>query len=287
MLRRFMKAVAYSPTTYRFAEALERALPPLRYWHRAQYQRHFEQMSTYDRRFSGVYPTFDAAKSEIPSSRPVGYDNLETSTFLGREAPLLPSEYPVLFWLSRLFPESPRVFDFGGYLGVLYNAYRRFDIYPPNLDWTVYDVPAVVAAGESILLNEPDSRLHFTAAFGDASVADILLASGSIHFCEEGFAGMLGKLSSLPQHLIINKMPATDGKEFWTLNNMGPALSPYKVVNRFNFIASIESLGYRLIDTWKNPDLTCYIPFNPDHCVKAFDGLYFQRAKFASLDSNG
>ncbi len=57
------------------------------------------------------------------------------------------------------------------------------------------------------------------------------------------------------------------------------AISPYKVVNRSEFISSIEGLGYRLIDTWKNPDLTCYIPFHPDECVKAFDGLYFRRSE--------
>lgn len=41
MLKRFSKTIACSSASYLFAEALERALPPLRYRRRAQYQRHF------------------------------------------------------------------------------------------------------------------------------------------------------------------------------------------------------------------------------------------------------
>lgn len=277
MLKRLLKSAAYSTRVVRIVEALESKVPGLSQWHRMQYKRHFERVANYERIFSGAYPDFVTAKAHIPKGRPVGYDNLETATFLGREAPLLPSEYPILFWLAKLLPHSPSVFDFGGYLGVLYNAYQRFGIYPEGLRWTVYDVPAVVAAGKQILTREPDERLRFTTDFADAAGAGILLGSGAIHFDQAAFADTLAGLQHLPEHLLINKMPATDGEQFWTLNNMGPAISPYKVVNRAQFIASIEALDYALVDRWRNPDLSCFIPFHPEKSVKEFDGFYFRR----------
>ncbi len=276
MIKQFAKGILQSPKTYRAVEKLEASVPFLRQWHRMQYQRHFHKIADYERIFSGVYPDFATAQSHIPKDRPVGYDNQETATFLGREAPLQPSEYPVIFWLSQLLRENATLFDFGGYLGLLYNAYQRFKIFPDDLLWTVYDVPAVVAAGEAILKAEPDSQLRFTTSFEEASSASILLAAGAVHFCEEGFGSMLSRLKTLPTHLLINKLPATDGSQSFTLNNMGPAISPYKIANRAEFIASIESLGYKMIDRWKNPDMTCYIPFHPDRNVEAFDGFYFR-----------
>ena len=279
MLKRLMKAIAYSPTSYRFAEAVERALPPLRYWHRAQYQRHFDKLYKYERLFQGVYPDSAAAVRHIPKQRPVGYNNPESAVSLGRGTPMLPSEYPVIYWLSRLLPENPAIFDLGGYLGLSYDWYKKYDIFPADLRWVIYDVPAVVDEGRRMLEREPGRPLHFTNDFAEASAANVLLASGSLQFCEESLAEMLKKLQTLPAHLIINKLAAHPHKEFYTLQNMGPSIAPYRVVRRLDFIRSLEGLDYELVDSWQNPELTCYIPFHPDETVEAFDGFYFRKAQ--------
>jgi len=278
MLKQFAKGIASSPRVVSFVERLEARAPFLRHWHRMQYQRHFEKVYKYERIFSGVYPDHATALSHIPKDRPIGYDNPETSNFLGRTSPMLPSEYPILFWLSQLLRNHPAVFDFGGYLGLNYNWYRPYNIYPPNLRWTIYDVPAVIREGQRILETEPVPQLTFTTDFSQAASAEILLASGSLQFCAESLAQMLAPLETKPTHLLINKTPGTDHQTYYTLNNMGPAISVYKITNRRTFVASLEALGYELVDSWKNPDLTCYIPFHPDHAVSAFDGYYFRKA---------
>ncbi len=155
MSKRLAKSFAYSPTTYRIVEGLERIFTPLRYWHRAQYQRHFNKLYKWERIFSGVYPYFGTALKHIPRDRPVGYDNAESAVSLGRQTPMLPSEYPVIYWLSRLLPLNPTLLDLGGHLGLSYEWYKKYDIYPPNLRWIVYDVPAVVLEGQRILKAEP------------------------------------------------------------------------------------------------------------------------------------
>jgi putative methyltransferase (TIGR04325 family) len=284
MIKRLAKGIAYSPRTVRFVERLEARLPFLRQWHRMQYQRHFDRVYQYERIFNGVYPDYASALAHIPKDRPVGYDNAGAATFLGRTSAMLPSEYPVLFWLAQVLPDNPAVFDFGGYLGLNYNWCRRYNIHPPNLRWTIYDVPAVIREGQQILEREPDPRLQFTTDLTQAASANILLASGSLQFCEESLAEMLEPLASRPANLLINKTPITERETYFTLNNMGPAISVYKISNRTGFIASLGELGYELVDAWKNPDLTCYIPLHPDHTVSAFDGYYFRRTNSPSTE---
>jgi putative methyltransferase (TIGR04325 family) len=277
MLKRFMKALAYSPAIYGFAETLERLLPPLRYWHRAQYQRHFDKLYKYERLFQGVYPDPARALLNIPKNRPVGYNNSVSAVSLGRGTPMLPSEYPIIYWLSRILPQSPTILDLGGYLGLSYDWYKKYDIYPANLRWTIYDVPAVVEEGRRMLEREPGRPLRFTTDFAEASTVDVLLASGSLQFCEEPLADMLSRLEKPPAHLLINKLAAHVHRQFYTLQNMGPSIAPYRVVRRADFVQSLEDLGYQLVDSWQNPELTCYIPFHPDETVEAFDGFYFRR----------
>ena len=276
MLRRLTKSLAHSPKVWRLMDRAESLLPPLRVWHRAQYQRHFQRFYAWERLFSGVYPTREAALAAIPQDRPVGYDNPEAAEFLDRPTPMLAAEYPILFWLTRLLPQNPHVFDLGGNHALAYNWYKPYEIFPPTLRWTIYDVPAVVASGNRLLERRPNAALGFTTNLTAAGDAEILFASGSLHFCPETLAEMLAPLAAKPAHLLINKFPATDLPTFFTLQNMGPAIAPYRISNRAEFLQTLEALGYSVVDTWKTPELSAHIPFHPDESVAAFDGFYLR-----------
>jgi hypothetical protein len=54
-------------------------------------------------------------------------------------------------------------------------------------------------------------------------------------------------------------------------------VSPYQIFLRDQFIASLEALGYKLLDMWPDADHTCWIPFYPEYSVEAYSGLYFRR----------
>jgi len=62
---------------------------------------------------------------------------------------------------------------------------------------------------------------------------------------------------------------------------MGPALAPYRIANREEFLQSMADLDYELVDSWENPEFGCYIPFYPDQSLRAFSGMYL-RQKSAS-----
>jgi putative methyltransferase (TIGR04325 family) len=82
----------------------------------------------------------------------------------------------------------------------------------------------------------------------------------------------------LPQHILFNKLPLTTGHAYWTLQNFGPAICPYRVFNEKEFLGCLQTAGYVLRDRWAVPELACDVPFHPRHCVPQFSGLYFERA---------
>lgn len=281
-MKEAIKAMLLSPTTKKFVDKVENAVPLIRKWHRFEYEQHFMRVAEWERLFSGVYPSFAAANAAIPTGHNSSYDNPASATFLGYKTSIRSSDYPVLFWLEKLLPTNPRVFDFGGYLGISYYSYQKLLEYPANLQWTIYDVPAVVAAGEK-LAQEKDARrqLTFTTDLERAQEFPLFLSFGSLQFPESSFAEIFGKFSILPTHVLINKLPFTALKTFYTLHNMGPALSPYRIANRDEFLKSADELGYELIDSWDNPEFGCYIPFHADHLVREFSGVYLRQKSAA------
>lgn len=273
---RIAKSILLSPQCKAGVDWLEGHLPMLRKWHRFEYEQHFERVYAWQRMFSGVYPSMEAAERGVPAGRAIGYDHLETATFLGQKASLRTSDYPVLYWLRELMRPNTRIFDFGGYSGILYRSYAPMLHCPDGLEWTVYDLPAVIAVARKKQQEGPsteEKHLRFTDKLEGAGQADIFLASGSLHFCKETLAELVQSLGTRPRYILLNKLPLTEGPAFVTLHNMGPAMTPYKIFNAGEFIAEIKAQGYRVVDTWNNPDFSCYIPFHPDNTVKEYTGM--------------
>jgi len=133
----------------------------------------------------------------------------------------------------------------------------------------------LIKAGEKIAKEMDSQGLSFTNDFREADGADILLTLGTLQYIEPSLAELLGQLGKKPIHLLISMVPFYDGESFITLQNVGYAFSPYKIQNRSEFIDSLTSLGYELIDSWEW-DRTCSIPFHPELCVRAYHGFYFQ-----------
>jgi putative methyltransferase (TIGR04325 family) len=276
-MKRHVKALLLSSGTKKFVDRIEAAVPLIRKWHRFEYEEHFLRVAEWERLFSGVYPTFAAASKAIPANRNNSYDNPDSASFLGHKSSVRCSDYPVLFWLARLLPDNPNVFDFGGYLGISYYSFEKFLGYPSALQWKIYDVPAVVNAGTKLAREKGRSQLSFTTSFDRAQESSLLLAFGSLQFPEQTLAEFLQPLPQRPRHILLNKLPLTARETFYTLHNMGPALAPYRIANREEFLQSMADLDYELVDSWENPEFGCYIPFHPDHSVRAFSGMYLRQ----------
>ena len=244
----------------------------------AQTRRFNANSSDVARLFNGVYVDFAAAERAIPKDRNAGYDNERSaSRGLNEWLAIAPSDYPVLFWLSRLLPDATYLFDWGGNVGLKYFAYRTYLAYASSLTWCVSDVPAVVAAGKAIAEKEDARGLVFSTTLDELSRADILLADGVLHFIEDPL-GMLRRAPRLPEHVLLSKVPAYDSADTVTLQNMGTAFCPNHLFNRSRFVDNFIALGYRLVDEWRAPELGCIIPFHPERSIAGYSGFYFIKA---------
>jgi putative methyltransferase (TIGR04325 family) len=242
---------------------------------RAAYESHFEAASGHQRMFRGLYPDFATASANAPPGKQVGYDGDATADRHAHERHFIfPSDYPVLFWLSRLIPGARLLFDLGGDVGSRYLAFRKHLAYPSKFTWLVNDIPAVVALGRTIAKEEATPQLQFTTDCARLPEADILLASGVLQVLED-WHGYLRPTAALPRHILINRTPVGDRPHMVTLCAIGVSFNPYHIFNRRSFVAAFVDLGYRLVDEWLTPDLGCRIPDHPSHSLDAFSGFYF------------
>jgi putative methyltransferase (TIGR04325 family) len=240
------------------------------------YEKRFVNASAFDRRFRGIYPDFASAISAAPISKPLGYDNEQTAVLLVEERHRIhDSDFPILFWLSLLLRDGARLFDLGGNVGISFYAYRRYLPLPEDFEWVVYDVPAVVRAGQAILASDPAPQLAFTTDFAALGGADILLAAGSLQFMEDPFH-FLASTTPLPAHILINKTPIYEQPSAVTIQATGSSFCPYHLINRRDFLNAFTSHGYELVQAWENPSLGCHIPLDPAHSINAYSGLYLR-----------
>jgi putative methyltransferase (TIGR04325 family) len=230
--------------------------------------------------FRGVFATFEEAERSAPRTRPLGYDHPgPAAMYLERTRKVYPTDYPVLFWLQKLFREGQtRVFDLGGHTGVSYYSYRRYLDYPATLRWQVHDVPAVVQQGRHLAAEmDRGGHLSFADRFDEAEGADILFALGSLQYLPETLAERVGNLKNPPRHLMLNLIPLHERLSYFTLQSIGTAFCPYRITALSEFQSAYERLGYEVVDSWENPEKRCEIPFHPEHSLNRYCGLYMRR----------
>lgn len=232
-------------------------------------------------RWFGIFPSFSAALNAIPASYKAGWDQDEAQEHY-EDFPLTivrPADYAVLMHLKLLAKPGARLVDLGGNIGMAYYTTLKYYQLPPQFQWTVCDVPKVVAAGRTVAQREgqsPDS-LRFVTDLSDAGPCDIFLSSGTLQCLDTTLPELLKKLPNLPQSLVINRIPVWDQERLVTLNDLRFAISPYTIHKRSEFISSVEAMGYKLRDDWQCPESTFSIRFRPKIRINAFQGFYFER----------
>lgn len=227
--------------------------------------------------FYGIYESYEQALAEIPPARVAGWNNeASASIWVDEISPMRAGTYPVLFWLSHLLREGATIVDYGGSIGLTYYGFQRFARLPAGSRWVVVEVPKIVAQGRRVAARESAVGLEFETAIAAAPKADIFLSLGALQYMKDSVPGLLELPAAKPRHVILNKVPLTQKDAFWTLQNFGPSISPYRIYNEAEFIDYFKKSGYVLKDRWRVHELDCYIPFHPSRCVRFFEGLYFE-----------
>ncbi|WP_233873259.1 TIGR04325 family methyltransferase [Paraburkholderia adhaesiva] len=258
-------------------------LPVIRLLSAQFYRRYFRKPSRGGNLYFGVYGTYQEALNEaqrISSERlPSTYDvEAVTTKYLDQLDSLPTCYYPSLFWINRILSEGGRrVFDLGGHLGLAYYGYQRYISFPADLVWCVHDLPHVVAAGRC-MASERDKlgALQFCETPHEANGFDVLICSGALQYLGYSLPSLIGGLSHPPRHVLFNLIPLHPEKAFFTLQNLGVAVCPYRVESIERLVADMKTHGYRVRDHW-DLDRRMRIPFKDEYEVESYYGYYFER----------
>jgi putative methyltransferase (TIGR04325 family) len=228
--------------------------------------------------FAGVYDSYAAAEREIPASRRRGWDNEESaSIWLFKIDHMQPTAYAPFFWLSKLLQPGMTLVDYGGSIGLSYYAYVKRRELPEGARWVIVELPHLVEVGTKMAQRQKAAQLEFATELAGAPRCDILFSAGALQYMEHSVPGLLEKMAALPKHILLNKVPLHRERNYWTLQNFGTAVSPYRVYEEGEFLGYFEKAGYVLRDRWAVPELSCEIPFHPREFVAEFTGLYFEK----------
>lgn len=230
--------------------------------------------------YYGVFASFSEARRALPRSAEHNQSALATEYIEVRSHRVYCYDYPMIHWLgAALGGGATRIFDIGGSVGVHYRAYRRYLAYPPWLSWQVCEVPAIAQIGRELAQRDGETPLTFTDALNPGEVqADVWISAGAIHYIEKARPdALLAACQHRPAHLLLNKLPLYEGDDFVSAQNMGAnSFAPLHIYNRQRLVTDIESVGYRLVDSWEVPERHFYLPDHPEKSFGKYSGLYFR-----------
>lgn len=233
--------------------------------------------------FYGIHATWEEASAAARAFGLEGYDNSASAQLYDHRMRMDMHDYPALYWLLRSMHEGLRsVLDVGGAVGIKFVAFREPLAAFEDLRWTVQDVPAMVEHGRRLAQERGDTqRLAFTDRFDDGEGVDLLFASGVLQYLPQTLGEMLAGWRRLPRRIVINTTAVHPQHEFFTVNSLGTAFCPYRIQTQASLVRGLTALGYRLRETWINPDKPMAIPFRPDYSLRHYSGycLDWQRPR--------
>lgn len=227
--------------------------------------------------YNRVFPDLAAAQKCATWYGEQGHDSPASARGLRADmAATRPCDYPALLHLAQLPLSGMRIFDFGGTAGELFYLYDRYLNFPANLLWTVHDLPGHMRCGRDIARQRGESRVQFADDSNSAAGADVLLISGALHYLPFSLETLLAGLSPPPRRILINRTPLVDEPTAATVQYVGGVMVACKLINRVELVASVEALGYRLVDSWRVPELSIKLPYDPAYWVHEYSGVYFR-----------
>lgn len=225
----------------------------------------------------GVFENFSEGwKAARETGLPAHEDPNEITLHLELSKGLRVSDYSVLYWLLRLSHDRLKVFDFGGNVGNLaysYSAYLR-DV--RGLEWTVFDLPSIMAEGQRLAGERQADYLRFANSPADYRAEQILLVSGAFHYWEGTVEAFLRQFGEEPRHILLNRTPIHETKpSFISVQGTETCAFPCIVRNLNEMIGDFAAQGYELVDRWRSPELAFPLLLFPAYAIPFYSGFYF------------
>lgn len=275
-----MNEQTFFNTLSRIAHAVAE-LPGFRFVAEPLYRRQFLRFRREANACCGVFTTYSEASALAQSHSAASTYDIDAAAQLyqDRLERVLVSDYPSIYWLSRLFSGGARtVFDLGGHIGISYYGFRKHIDYPAGLRWLVHDLPTMITAGRThARVHDIKRQLAFCESTDEASGCDVLFSSGALQYLAYTLPELLQRLDSPPPNIVVNLVPMHPERSFFTLQNIRIAICPYRVTAVPEFIEELEDMGYTLVDHWRSYERSLRIPFRHRYDVDSYHGFYFKR----------
>lgn len=233
----------------------------------------------YKNLFKGKFDTFRQAVDNLPRHAPAGYDNeASANMYRGFVGKLRTCDYPVLYWLSSIGHSINGICDFGGHIGLLYYGLKNHLNTTSDFTWTVYDVPAVVNSGRRFASERDADDLNFSDNLANIS-ANIFIASGSLQYVDDKLGDILANLKqSSIEYVILNMTPMLENSHLYTINSIGTAYCPYRIINKAKMLEEMKNNGWELVAHWDNPEKSCIIPSQAISETIRYYGFFWKKA---------
>ncbi|MFZ4070262.1 MAG: methyltransferase, TIGR04325 family [Caulobacterales bacterium] len=220
--------------------------------------------------FWGAFDHREDACAAIPANLPRDWNRLGLHHDLHDKK----AQAIALDWLARELTPGARVVHLGGGDGGLYDLLVENETMPDGVEWLVVETLALVEAAAA----HTRGGLSFATTLPEHA-PDILIVSGYLQYVHADMVGFFASLPWEPGAILINKAPLALGSAFWTLQNLGRAVTPYRVYREAEFVAAIDRAGFDVLDRWTAPELRVDIPFHPERSVAALSGLWLKKRK--------
>jgi putative methyltransferase (TIGR04325 family) len=228
----------------------------------------------------GYHRVFNSFSDAVAAARPYADGGFEHPEYAKRHLPLAeapkPSDYPALFHMRGLTYDRAKIFDFGGSIGNLFYLYDRYLNLPPDCIWLVFELPALVELGRNVATQRGENRLRFSRTWEDAAGAELLLASGSLHYFDTPLSQRVAGLPEKPSYIVINRTPLIDGPTKATVQDCGTHMGAVVLYNRAEFVTAFEAIGYEVVDSWKVWELSLKVVGRPESSAFPYSGFFFR-----------
>ena len=228
-----------------------------------------------------MFETYSQALAAAPETMPHSYDlEIAASMYRTQLQKVRACDYPAMYWLSRLLNKDVvEVFDLGGHMGQAYYGFAEYIDYPAGIRWQVHDVPTVMETGRNWAReHDPLGGLGFADTPECADGCDLLITTGALQYLEYSLPELLQRLDHAPDHVLVNLVPMHPGRGYFTLQNLGIAICPYRVMCLPEFVAQMKALEYDVADQWELKERHIRIPFEREAGIDAYHGFYFRKA---------
>jgi putative methyltransferase (TIGR04325 family) len=224
--------------------------------------------------FRGAFTSADAARTAAAGVARLDQDhpgNVDLHLQLSQKP--RPSDAAAIAQLGFLADDPHLLVDLGGNVGNLYYLYREAIAMHPDTRWLVHDLPGICAAGARIAAERSAEQLSFDPDMTVIARADVLLASGVLHYFEEPLHDLLARHDALPQRVIVNRTPLSESSRTYTVQDGGAFFALCVLHPRSELLAGMAKLGYRLAAEWPAPDLRLDVPLWPEFSAPAYSGF--------------